>query len=99
MTKYDHIIADKVAEIAQLTSQLQARSEIVEPSVGVPDSQESLNLSGGGEEFGCVAGHRTCRDKAPPVDSFTGEESEIRFDDWQPSLERAATWNSWTEKE
>ena len=39
------------------------------------------------------------RGKAPPIDSFTGEDSEIRFDDWIPTLERAATWNNWTEDE
>ena len=35
--------------------------------------------------------------KAPPVDPFTGENDEIRFDDWLPVLKRASTWNSWTE--
>ena len=39
------------------------------------------------------------RDKAPPIDSFTGEDNEIRFDDWLPTLERAAAWNDWTEDE
>ena len=39
------------------------------------------------------------RGKAPPIDSFTGEDNEIRFDDWLPTLERAATWNDWTEDE
>ena len=34
--------------------------------------------------------------KAPPIDPFTGENSEIRFDDWLPTLERAATRNNWT---
>ena len=67
--------------------------------MSAPDSQESLNLTGGGEGFGRVTGHRTRRGKAPPVDSFTEEELDIRFDDWLPSLERAATWNSWTEEE
>ena len=37
--------------------------------------------------------------KAPPVDLFTGEDSEIRFDDWLPTLKRAATWNGWTKDE
>ena len=36
------------------------------------------------------------RGKAPPIDSFTGENAEICFDDWIPTLERAATWNNWT---
>ena len=37
--------------------------------------------------------------KAPPIDSFTGEDNEVRFDDWIPTLERAATWNNWTDEE
>ena len=35
------------------------------------------------------------RGKATPIDLFTGENSEIRFDDWLPTLERAAAWNNW----
>ena len=39
------------------------------------------------------------RGKAPPIDAFTREDAEIRFDDWLPTLERAATWNNWAESE
>ena len=39
------------------------------------------------------------RGKAPPIDSFTGEDSEILFDDWSLTLERATNWNGWTEDE
>ena len=31
--------------------------------------------------------------KVPPVDEFTAEDSRTRFDDWIPTLERAASWN------
>ena len=34
--------------------------------------------------------------KAPPIDSFTGEDPEMRFEDWLLSLDRAAEWNQWT---
>ena len=37
--------------------------------------------------------------KAPPVDPFTAENKEMRFDDWIPTLERAAAWNNWSEEE
>ena len=37
--------------------------------------------------------------KALPIDSFVAEDPEIRFDDWLPTLEKAATWNGWTEEE
>ena len=39
------------------------------------------------------------REKAPPFDSFTAEDPEIRFDDWLPTLERAAVWNGWSQEE
>ena len=35
----------------------------------------------------------------PPVDMFTGEDPEVRFEDWLPSLQQAADWNSWSADE
>ena len=34
------------------------------------------------------------RGKAPPIDidTFTGDDPEIRQDDWLPTLDRAAMW-------
>ena len=29
------------------------------------------------------------------MDSFTGENPEIRLDDWLPALDRASLWNQW----
>ena len=40
-----------------------------------------------------------CRGKAPPVDSFSGDNPDVRFDDWLPTLQRSATWNRWSEEE
>ena len=37
------------------------------------------------------------RGKAPPVDSFSGEDECMRFEDWLPTLVRASTWNGWRE--
>ena len=37
--------------------------------------------------------------RAPPIDQYTGEDADVRFDDWLPSLRRAADWNCWTESE
>ena len=51
-----------------------------------------------GEGWPDVQGRGPRRGKAPPVDPFTGEEPEIRLDDWLPSLKRAATWNEWMER-
>ena len=39
------------------------------------------------------------RGKAPPVEPFNGESEAMRLEDWLPALERAATWNDWTEED
>ena len=38
-------------------------------------------------------------DKAPPFAAFTGDEVTIHWEDWLPTLERAATWNNWSDQE
>ena len=43
--------------------------------------------------------HVRRRGKAPPVDTFTGEDADLRFDDWLPALQRAASWNCWSDEE
>ena len=35
----------------------------------------------------------TRRGKAPPVDSFTGEDPAVKLEDWLPVLKRASLWN------
>ena len=35
----------------------------------------------------------SCRGKAPPVDVYTGENAEVRFEDWLPTLDHAVSWN------
>jgi len=35
---------------------------------------------------------------SPALDCFSGENPEITFEDWLPSLERLARWNEWPEK-
>ena len=44
-----------------------------------------------------VGVHR--RGKAPAVDACTGENTEIRFQDWLPTLDRATSWNGWSDGE
>ena len=46
-----------------------------------------------------VCRNKVRRGKAPPVDSYTGEDPAILLDDWLPILERAAKWNEWTQEE
>ena len=39
------------------------------------------------------------RVKVPPIDPFSGENTEFCFEDWLPSLEHAVTWNGWSDNE
>jgi len=39
------------------------------------------------------------RGKAPPVDPFTGKSNDLNWEDWLPTLMRAAAWNGWSEEE
>ena len=43
--------------------------------------------------------HLIRKGKAPPVDIFTGESSDVLWEDWLPTLEQTATWNDLTENE
>ena len=54
-----------------------------------------------GAPVGTVTGSTTVawRGKAPPVSMFTGDDPECGFDDWLPSLERASSWNAWSQEE
>ena len=40
----------------------------------------------------------TRRGKASPIDAFTGDDVETQFDDWLPTLDRAASWNNWSDE-
>ena len=39
------------------------------------------------------------RGNALPVETFTGETTTLRFEDWLPTLERASIWDQWDETE
>ena len=84
---YDKELAAKDAVIAGLQGRLAA-TPLSDHLGAVPrgerHSLHSSTTSGGSR-----------RGKAPPVDPFLGDDDIVRFDDWLPSLERAASWNSW----
>ena len=44
---------------------------------------------------------RVCarRGKAPLIDPYSGEDPEVRLDDWLPILKRVADWNAWSEED
>ena len=37
--------------------------------------------------------------KAPPVDPFDSENPDVTFEDWFPTLQRAANWNRWSKED
>ena len=94
LTEYDELMSKQESEIAGLKSKL-AKAAL---------SNRSLSPASGcskeeGQSGASVIVRRPRRGKAPPVDSFTGENPEVRLDDWLPSLLRASTWNEWTDDE
>ena len=56
-------------------------------------NQRRLNTSLDGRET------IVCRGNAPPVETFMGKTTTLRFEDWLPTLERASIWNQWDETE
>ena len=98
MAEYDDEIAAKDNEIEELRHQLSSRSEVHSVLPHTAETRVRGNTRTGEEPLQ-PQGSRAHRGKAPPVDPFTGENLEIRIDEWLPSLERARAWNDWTEEE
>ena len=100
---HDQSLSEKDAEIARLKEQLamshSPRSSVRDdhsPRSSVRDdlSEPDLDLPRPPSPARIIR-----RGKAPPVDSFTGENPEVILDDWLPSLKRASQWNGWTPDE
>ena len=96
LTEFDEVVAQKDAEIKRLKQLLAEAGHRSESPVSERDPHESMVVSSG-HRAGLPKKSRW--GKAPPVDPFTGEDPEICLEDWLPLLERAATWNEWTEEE
>ena len=104
LVEYDSILVTKDGEIEELKRQLRAQSGHTEAHPATVSPFVAIVSSPGGvgrqrEEHRPVSVSRARKGKAPPVDPFTGEDLEVRLDDWLPSLERARVWNDWTEDE
>ncbi len=95
LADYDQLIAQQEAEIRRLRGLLSASSSRADS----PVSDISTTSHSGEGDAPRVTARRSRRGKAPPVDSFTGEDTEVRLDDWLPSLKRASMWNEWTDEE
>jgi len=91
LLKHDEELAARDKEIAALRKTNSALELYSSDSQSV--LSEGTIMSGNGQESRKRAG------RAPPIDYFTGESAEVLLEDWIPLLERAATWNGWTEEE
>lgn len=60
----------------------------------IPPPAESLEIAPHGMEA-----MKRRRGRAPPLDAFTGEDPEVRLEDWIPGLKRVADCNAWSETE
>ena len=78
-----------------LPSETNAQQVLQPPSVIIPSLTPPLS----GGLHPTSSNGSTRRGKAPPVESFTGESDETLWEDWLPTLERAAAWNYWDEEE
>ena len=86
-------IAEREAEIGKLRAEL---AECESREMGV---LEEGTARGEEHKFLPSPGQVVHRGKAPPVDTFMGEEAELRLENWLPTLERASSWNGWTQEE
>ena len=90
IAQHDAMIISKDKEIARLRAQLAER--VCQRNPTSPDAG-SLLVSDVAQP-----GEARCG-RAPPIDTFTGEDSAVRLDDWLPGLEGVAHWNGWTSDE
>ena len=102
---YDEELAAKEVENQQLRELLKEKDdgEIPDLPTGTAEPGEGTNAGTSTKaptpESEKTTTSKVRRGKAPPVDSYTGEEQGIMLDDWLPSLQRASTWNGWEESE
>ena len=105
------VVSEKDAEIARFKEQLEKADKSVhllrDMSKGEADHDEAAGdkktvvisepaVSG---PLGVASSSTKRWGKAPPIDKFFGEQPEVQFDDWLPSLARVAAWYAWSEEE
>ena len=96
--EFDNLITQKDEEIAKLQKCLEDGGSSTVLSPLRPAAPEFLPGSVVPVPVG-VSPPIARRGKAPPVDSFTGEEEELHFEDWLPTFRRASIWNGWSEND
>ena len=107
VAEQDRLLSTKEDELLALRTQLASLSpRTVLPRVEEEDSSERARSPSEARAppplippRSVAHESRTRRGKAPPVEPFTGENAEVQFEDWLPTLERAAAWNGWSEED
>ena len=101
MLREEDLLQVKDAEIARLREQLSVPTARSIDAASTPAANWTRNQTNVIDDIdtSILQTLPSRRGKAPPVESFTGEESSVHWDDWLPTLERAATWNNWSEQE
>ena len=91
--EYDKIVTAKDNEIRELHSWLSDSSGSSFPEVWDASitSEETKSIA--------KVTREPRRGRAPPIDTFSGENPDIRFDDWLPALDRVSSWNEWSKQE
>ena len=90
LAEFDSAVSAKEEEIERLKSRLHP------DDLSLPRESPTREHSDG-ETGEILPSHR--RGRAPPVEMFSGEDTENSLDDWLPALVRAAEWNRWTKPE
>ena len=107
MLEQEDVMQAKEAEIARLREELTiARaaanpvlSAISSPVVTSPGTSPARGVLDDVDRSRVITAPPVRRGKAPPIEPFTGESPSVHWDDWLPTLERAAMWNNWNEPE
>ena len=90
----EELLAAQETELRRLRS--EPPSTVAHDPVSSRTSLSGRSSPGGSEQ---VAPRTRRPGKAPPVDPFTGEDREVRLDDWLPALQRVASWYGWSPEE
>ena len=105
VAEQDALLTTKEGEIETLQRQLEelrggvGDHAATESTTSVPTSPHPPPSSRSSERTTRtdVPSGETRRGKAPPILPFSGESFDMQLDDWLPSLERASTWNGWSD--
>ena len=101
LAEFDETLLEKEEEITQLRDQLAAAKRAGARHLA-PGGSGGMRSELGEETRSTMSSSvklPSRRGKAPPVEMFSGEDPEVRLNDWLPSLQRASQWNGWEQEE